>query len=74
MTAAEFPVTLADKLLAEGEAKGEARILLRVLVARGLQVPDEIRERVLACSDTAQLETWSDRAATAASVADVFSD
>jgi uncharacterized protein (DUF1778 family) len=58
--------------LAEGEAKGEARMILRVLAARGLDVPEEIRQRVLSCADTAQLETWGDRAATAASVEDVF--
>lgn len=59
--------------LAEGEAKGEARMVLRVLAARGLEVPEEIRQRVLSCADTAQLETWGDRAATAASVEEVFS-
>lgn len=57
---------------AEGEARGEARMILRVLAARGLQVPDEVREKVLACTDTAQLEAWGDRAATAASATDVF--
>jgi hypothetical protein len=57
-----------------GEAKGEAQMILRVLAARGLQAPDELRERVLSCTDTAQLEAWGDRAATAASVEDVFED
>jgi hypothetical protein len=57
---------------AEGEAKGEAQIILRVLSARGLQVPAEIRRRVLSCADTRQLETWADRAATAPSIDDVF--
>lgn len=65
------------KGLAEGEAKGkaegEARMVLRVLGARGLQVPDEIRERVQSCTDTAQLEHWGERAATADSLDDVFS-
>jgi hypothetical protein len=60
------------KGLAKGEAKGEARMILRVLAARGLQVPAEIRQRVLSCADTSQLEAWGDRAATAASVEDVF--
>src|SRR5262249_12317799 len=58
--------------LAEGEARGEARMVLRILAARGLQVPAEVRDRVLSCSDTAQLEAWGDRAATAASVEEVF--
>jgi hypothetical protein len=58
--------------LTEGEARGEARMVLRILAARGLQVPTEVRDRVLSCSDTAQLEAWGDRAATAASVEEVF--
>ena len=74
-----------DRLLAEGEAKGkaegeakgkaegEALIVLRILTARGLEVPTEIRQRVLSCADTSQLETWADRAATAATLDDVFS-
>jgi uncharacterized ferritin-like protein (DUF455 family) len=45
---------------------------LRVLSARGLQVSPEIRQRVLSCADTSQLEIWGDRAATAASINDVF--
>jgi hypothetical protein len=47
-------------------------MILRVLSARGLQVPAEIRERVLSCADTRHLETWGDQAATAASIDDVF--
>jgi hypothetical protein len=74
-----------DRLLAEGEAKGkaegeakgkaegEALIVLRILTARGLEVPTEIRQRVLSCADTSQLETWADRAATATTLDDVFS-
>jgi len=72
----QFKDTFVDRLLAEGEAKGkaegEARMILRVLSARGLQVSAEIRQRVLSCADTSQLETWGDRAATAASINDVF--
>jgi hypothetical protein len=76
----KFKDTFVDQLMAEGEAKGqakgeakgEARMILRVLAARGLKVPAEIRQRVLSCADTSQLEAWGDRAATAASVEDVF--
>jgi len=68
----KFKDAFVDRLLAEGEAKGKARMILRVLSARGLQVPAEIRQRVLSCADTGQLETWGDRAATATSVDDVF--
>jgi hypothetical protein len=72
----KFKDTFVDQLIAEGlakgEAKGEARMILRVLAARGLQVPAEIRQRVLSCADTSELEAWGDRAAAAASVEDVF--
>jgi hypothetical protein len=84
MTTAQFKNAFVDRLLAEGEAKGkaegeakgkaegEARVILRVLSARGLQVSAEIRQRVLSCADTSQLEAWADRAATAAYVDEVF--
>lgn len=73
---AKFKDEFVDRLLAEGEAKGEAkgeaRTILRVLAARGLEVPAKIREQVLSCTDSSQLETWIDRAAIAVSVEEVF--
>jgi hypothetical protein len=48
-------------------------MLLRVLAARGFDVPGQVRERVLSCTDLQQLESWGDRAVTAASLDDVFS-
>jgi len=58
---------------ARGRAEGEAGMLLRVLAARGFEVPGPVRERVLSCTDLSQLESWGDRAVTAASLDDVFS-
>jgi hypothetical protein len=49
-------------------------MILRVLAARGLQPPAAIRQRVLACTDASQLETWGDLAATANTIEDVFAD
>jgi hypothetical protein len=72
----KFRDTFVDRLLAEGEAKGEAkgeaRTILRVLAARGLEVPTKVREQVLSCTDISQLETWADRAANATTVEEVF--
>jgi Uma2 family endonuclease len=48
-----------------------ARALLDVLRARELVVPDEVRERILACSDLAALERWFMLAVTAPSI-DIF--
>lgn len=50
---------------AEGEVKGEAKSVLKVLEARGLSVSDDVRERVLACTDPEQLDQWLVRAVTA---------
>jgi hypothetical protein len=67
---------------AEGEARGEARAearaearrwsraVLIVLDARGVHVPDAIREQITACTDLAQLDTWLRRAAKATTTAD----
>ncbi|SPT58414.1 hypothetical protein [Actinomadura madurae] len=57
---------------AKGEVRGEAKAVLKVLAARGVSVPDDARERVLACEDTEQLDRWLARAVTAESVDDVF--
>jgi hypothetical protein len=45
---------------------------LRVLAARGLEVPAKVREQILSCTDISQLDTWGDRAATATSLEEVF--
>jgi hypothetical protein len=55
-----------------GEARGEARAVLLVLEARGLTVSEEVRQRLLACKDIAQLDRWVERATTAQEVADLF--
>ncbi|MEV1167714.1 hypothetical protein [Nonomuraea sp. NPDC049784] len=64
--------------LAEGTVKGKAeeaaRSVLLVLAARGLDVPDDSRARIIACADLAQLETWVTRAATAQSIQDLFNE
>jgi len=62
----------ARKYYDEGEAKGEARALLRILAARGLEISDEARAQVLACQDLARLDAWLTRALTATSVAEII--
>jgi hypothetical protein len=57
---------------AEGEAAGRAHALLAVLVARGLDVPEDVRARITACSDLALLDAWLARAVKASSAADVI--
>ncbi|HLV59100.1 MAG TPA: hypothetical protein VKY81_09575 [Natronosporangium sp.] len=56
----------------EGRVEGEVAALFAVLSARGIDVPDDARARISACTDPDQLEAWIRRAATAESVADLF--
>ncbi len=55
-----------------GEAKGDAKAVLRILNRRRIPVPFETQERILACDDLATLETWIDRAVTASTVEELF--
>ena len=57
---------------AEGEAKGKADMLLRILAARGFDIPGPVREQVRSCTDLGQLETWGEQAVTATSLEDIF--
>jgi hypothetical protein len=56
----------------EGRTEGEARALLAVLDARGVDVSDAARERITACTDLEQLDAWVRRAVTATSVDELF--
>ena len=60
--------------LAEGLAEGRAEGLLAVLQARGIAVPDTIRQRILAQKDAERLEHWLKKAAVATSVAEVIDE
>jgi hypothetical protein len=69
--AEEVYMSTADMLRAEGEAKGVAKTLVRLLTRKFGPVPDAVRERI----DTAtleQLETWSDRVLDASTADEVF--
>src|SRR5262244_367647 len=61
-----------SELLREVEARGEARAVLTVLDARGVPVPEAIREQILACTDLTQLDAWLRRATTATIAEDVI--
>ncbi|MGK3985482.1 hypothetical protein WME99_20720 [Sorangium sp. So ce136] len=49
--------------LREGLLKAKAQAVLAFLEARGLDIPAEVRERVLASTDIAELDGWVRRAA-----------
>jgi predicted transposase/invertase (TIGR01784 family) len=60
--------------LTKGREEGLAKGLLAVLRARGLAVPDAVREHILAQKDAERLERWMEKAAVAASVAEVIDE
>jgi hypothetical protein len=78
----EYQSDFAKKYVAQGRTEGHtegrteeaARNLLTVLRVRGLEVPDDIRERILAQKDPERLERWLEKAAVAASVAAVIDE
>jgi hypothetical protein len=59
---------------AEGEAKGRAASVLAVLEARGLRVSKAARDRIVRCSDVAQLDHWIRRAALVSKTAELFAE
>lgn len=68
----EYQSDFARRYVAEGKAEGQALALLKVLHARGIDMPEATRERIATCTDSEQLDTWICRAATADSVEDLF--
>jgi hypothetical protein len=66
----EYQSDFAKKYVAEGRAEA----LLTVLRARGIVVPDAVRERIFAERDSKQLERWLEKATAAASVSEVFDE
>ncbi|MBI4706230.1 MAG: hypothetical protein HY744_34470 [Deltaproteobacteria bacterium] len=63
---------------ADGEARGrveaKAMAVLAVLTARGIELAQELRARVLDCFDSATLDRWLARAAVATSHEQVFGE
>jgi hypothetical protein len=57
---------------AQGIAQGMAKSVVSILGLRGLHPSEEQRQRILTCTDIAQLDVWFDRAVTAGSAAEVF--
>jgi hypothetical protein len=70
----DFARRYFDQGEAKGQAKGEARSVLAVLSARGIDVPADVRERITSCTDLDQLETWVRRAVTIRTAQDLFTD
>jgi hypothetical protein len=69
-----FIERIHDEGIAEGKAEGKAEAVLRLLDARGLTPSPEQRQRVSSSTDPALLDRWFDRAITAGTAAEVFTD
>jgi hypothetical protein len=77
-----FQSSVADELRdegraqgkAEGVAQGKAEAIAFLLERRGIDLSEEDRERITSCDDLDVLGRWFERAITAASVAEVFTE
>jgi hypothetical protein len=68
----DFALRYINRGKAEGKAEGEANALLTVLDGRGVDVPEDARDRITTCTDLDQLNTWLRHAGTADSIDEVF--
>jgi len=55
-----------------GRTDAVAHVLLAILAARGIAIPEQTRARIVECADPDQLESWATRAATSTTVDEVF--
>jgi len=65
-------------MLDEAEAKGRARGMARILVLRlklwDIPISDEQLQRITTCTDEHLIEEWFDRAVTATTADEIFTD
>jgi hypothetical protein len=58
----------------QGLIRGRAEYILRTLSARGVQVDEAARQRILTCTDLSTLDRWFDRSLNATALSDVLDD
>ena len=66
-----------EKGLAKGREEGLVRVrghILQLLTARGVQVDEAARQRILTCTDLDTLDRWFDKALNATTLRDVLDD
>jgi hypothetical protein len=56
----------------QGMQQGMGRVLLTLLAARGLAIPNQVRTRISECTDPDLLDRWATRAATSTTIDEVF--
>jgi len=68
----EYQSEFVRRNVARGRAEHAAQAVLAVLETRGLAIPDDVRQRVLASTDVAELDRWLLRAVVVGSAAEIF--
>lgn len=58
----------------EGRAQARAEIVLRILQRRQIDVPADLRDRILASTDLDELGTWLDRSYKITEAGELFGD
>ncbi|MEU0392015.1 hypothetical protein ABZ208_04390 [Streptomyces sp. NPDC006208] len=69
-----FKSPISEEIRDEGRAEGRAEDILVILERRGVDVPDEARERITGCGDLDTLSRWLVRAVTASSTEEIFTE
>jgi hypothetical protein len=72
METAVYRSDFFDRMDAQAEAKGEARLLLKILKSRGIALTDEQFDQVTTCTEPTKLDLWADRALDGLSADDIF--
>ncbi|MBE3012513.1 hypothetical protein IL992_25445 [Microbispora sp. NEAU-D428] len=63
---------LGKKYFSHWVAEGQIKSIFSVLDARGLEIPEDARERIRRCEDPNQLDAWARKAAVITSVDELF--
>jgi hypothetical protein len=70
-TTHRYQSDFARRYFSQGEAQGKVGALLTILGDRGVDIPSDIRDRIVNCTDLDQIETWIHRAITADRIEDL---
>lgn len=60
----EYLSDWARENIAKGQTEGKTEAILTVLAARGIEVPDELNDKIRKCRDLDRLDAWIRAAAT----------
>ncbi|MBY8881917.1 hypothetical protein K7862_30425 [Streptomyces sp. PLK6-54] len=69
-----FRSVTAEKVREEGRVQSRAEDTITVLQLRGIEVSDEVRERVESCKDSDLVRLWFNRAITVDRAEDIFAE